>query len=171
MRKVLFIICMFISAYAFAEPTVDVNITYEGSMMKVKETVCGWTPDLEKGYAADENGCFYTTYRLEQPLYGYTFTPKLGSLKEPYRLAYYIAFYDSTIPEEKMLHTEVMSDGKPLRTLEGLYHDRVMQGVAVLKGGETIRLTSDKEPHYVFIYVLTVIIAFAGIFAIVRRKK
>lgn len=171
MKKMFFLVLMFFSACAFAEPSIDINITYEGSVMKVRETVCEWTPSLENGYAADENGCYYTTYRLDQPLYGYKFTPKMGALPQAAKAAYYIAFYDSTIPDGKSLHTYVIKDGQAVRSIEGIYHDRVLQGVALLKPGETLMLTSDEEQHYVFIYIITAIIAAVGVFAIVRRKN
>ncbi len=171
MKKIMVFLVIIFSVCAFAETTLDVNITYEGSQMKVKETICGITPDLENGYAADADGCYYTTYVLDEPLYGYVFEPRTKDLPAGTRAAYYIAFYDSTIPEGKKLHTYVMNDGEKIRSVEGLYHDRIIQGVVVLKDGEYLRMTSDKEPPYIYIYIVTFIVVIIGVFFIVRRKN
>ena len=170
--KIFFAFLLIISAaQAFASATIDINILHERSSFEVKETVCGWTPDPEKGYLADENGCFYTKYKLKAPVYGFDFTPRTRAVLQPARAAYYVQFLGPNIPAEEKLHAEIISGGEKVRDITSVFHDNTLQGTGILAKGETIRLYSDEEPSYAYIYIITVIIIIFGVAVIVRRKR
>lgn len=173
MKKLTFL-CFFIllALSAFAS-TMDINIIYEASTMKVKETVCGWTPNLDKGYMETKDGCWQTRYNLKVPMYGFTFEPKSGAEGVPAdtKCAYYLTFFDAAFPKPNMLKTEIIHKGRSVRDIESFYHDRTFQGVVILGKDESIRLSSEKEPSYIIIYVISAIVVALGLFAISRRKR
>jgi len=150
---------------------LDINIIYEASQMKVKETVCGIVPDIENGYMEDENGCFFTRYELDVPMFGFVFEPKTAALSQPVRCAYYISFFDSAVPEKDMVKTAVYKDGKLVREVENLKHERTFQGLILLDKGETLHISTAREPSYTYIYIISVLVVIAGVIFILRRKK
>lgn len=164
--------CFFIlmTATSFASK-LDINIIYEASTMKVKETVCGWQPDLSKGYIDAGEDCYETGYSLDVPMFGFTFEPISGPLPQAAKVAYYLSFFDSVVPEDDHVKTEVVSDGKAVRTIKGVKHDRTFQGLAILDAGETIRFTSKDEPTYYYIYIIAVLFVGVGAFLILRKKQ
>ena len=139
--------------------------------MKVKETVCGDMPADLNGYIETEDECYQTSYELDVPMYGFVFEPKSGPVVKAAKLAYYISFFDSAVPKQDHLKTEVIKNGKPVREVQGIVHDRTFQGLVLLAEGENIRMSSKKETSYMIVYVLAVILVAAGVFLILRRKK
>lgn len=169
-NTIAFLVFLF-TVQAFAAATVDINVIHERSSFEIKETVCGWEPDPEKGFIPDENGCFYTEYGMKAPLKGFSIVPRTGETPQPARAAYYIQFLDPDIPAQENLHAEVTSGGKQVRAVESIFHDNTFQGMGVLNAGESIRLYSDAEPSYMYIYIITVIVIIIGVALIVRRKQ
>jgi len=167
---ILFSFLILFTATAFAA-SLDINIIYEASRMKVKEKVCGVTPDLEKGYVETEDGCFKTSYELDVPMYGFTFEPRTLPDAELTKCAYYISFFDSAFPKTDLVTTEVYKDDKFVRKIENLVHERTFQGLALLKKGEHIRLSSKAEPSYTVIYIIAAIIVAIGMFFILRKRR
>jgi len=164
--------CFFIFiASAVSAAKLDINIIYEASRMKVKETVCGWQPDLSAGYVDAEDDCFMTRYELEVPMYGFKFEPVSGPVPTEAKCVYYISFFDSAMPKEGFLTTEVVSAGEGVRAVKNLLHNRTFQGLVILKDGETIRMSTEKEPPYTVIYVIAALFVAAGLFLILRRRK
>jgi len=162
----LTIICSNLYAARF-----DINGVYEASQMKVKEVLCGWEPDISKGYLLDEDDCYFTQYMLDIPMYGFTFTPKTTDIPDGAKLSYYFSFFDSATPDKKMFKTELISaDGKS-RVIEGLFHERTLQGLAVVKAGDKFVVSSDVEKSYLPIYVVASVVSLFGVFLIARRKK
>jgi hypothetical protein len=168
--KKAFIFCFlslfFVSSHA---ATFDINAVYEASHLKVKETVCGWEPDLSIGYVMTDNDCYFTKYSLEVPMYGLHFEPKTKNIPEGTKIAYYMSFFDSATPDKDKFKVEMVAESG-VKKVEALFHDRTLQGVVVVKDGGTLRITSEKEQSYIAIYIAAVILTLIGIFFIVRRK-
>lgn len=171
MKNIIFMFIILWSVQVFASAEVDINIIHERSSFEVKETICGWTPDPEKGFLEDDNGCFYTTYKMDAPVYGFDFRPRMEDVLQPARVAYYVQFLGPNIPAEQKLHAEVTSGGNKNRDIVPIFHDNTLQGVGMLKTGENIRIYSDKEPSYIYIYVIAVVVIITGLTLIVRRRK
>lgn len=150
--------------------TLDINILYEASSMKVKETACGFQPDLKTGYYENEDGCFEASYTLDVPMYGFTFEPKTKDVPADTKCAYYITFFDSAIPKDNMVKTEIAKNGKVIGRADNFMHDRTFQGVLMLGEGENIRLSSAKEPSYMYIYIAALIVIAAGLFFIWKKR-
>lgn len=171
MKKII-IFCFFIifAVSGFASK-LDINIIYEASRMKVKETTCGTMPTDLSGYIETEEGCFQMQYELEVPMYGFTYVPKTPPADEPTKLAYYISFFDSAFPRKDLVKTEVIENGKPVRELENFVHERTFQGLVVLEKGQSIRMSTEEEPSYIIVYAIFSAIVAAGLFFIIRKKK
>lgn len=165
----VFCLFIFFSVTGYSSQ-LDINIIYEASVMKVKETLCGTEPDFDGGYILTENDCYQTMYELDEPMYGFSFEPKTVP-DENYKLAYYISFFDSAFPPEDLVKTEIIKEGEVLREVDNLVHERTFQGLLVLENGQTVRLSSAEEPSYMIIYVLAFIVVAGGAFFILRRKK
>ncbi|MCD8553183.1 hypothetical protein [Seleniivibrio sp.] len=170
MKNTIFFLTFLFAFNAFALGTLDINVIHERSSFEIKETICGWSPDPEKGFMPDGNGCFYTAYEMKAPLKGFSIVPRTGDVPQAARAAYYIQFLGPDLPAQENLHAEVTSGGKPVRSIDSVYHDNTLQGIAALETGEALRLYSDAEPSYMYIYVITVIIIILGMTFIVRRK-
>jgi len=170
--KKIVVFCFFtlIASSVFASE-VDINIIYEASRMKVTETICGEMPSETGGYIETEKGCFQTRYELDVPMYGFSFEPKTLPSDEAVKFAYYISFFDSASPKKDLVKTEIVADGEVLREVENLVHERTFQGLLILEEGQTVRLSSEKEPSYMIIYVMAIILVAAGLTFIMRRKK
>jgi len=162
-----FLIIFSVSAFA---AKLDINIIYEASRMKVTETICGVTPDLEQGFIETEEGCFSTGYEVDTPMYGFVFEPKTISGVDETRCAYYISFFDAAFPKADLVKTEIVNDGKVVREIKNLVHERTFQGIALLKNGENLRLSSNKEPKYTIVYIIGALIVAIGVFFILRKK-
>lgn len=171
MKKVTFFcFCLLIVVNAYSSK-LDINIIYEASRMKIKETVCGWQPDLDKGYILADDDCYQTKYELDVPMYGFTVEPKSTPVPEDVRVAYYLSFFDSAIPKDDLVYTEVIKKDKVLRSVKGVKHNRTFQGLTLLKRGESIRFSSKAEPSYIYIYIIAVLSVSAGLFFIFRKKR
>lgn len=171
MKKVLFF-CFLLNFSLLAYGAgLDINIIYEGSVMKVKETVCGWEPDLSKGYLQTDDDCYQTMYQLDVPMYGFSFEPVSEVRADNVKFAYYISFFDSVIPKDGMVKTEVIKDGEVLREVKNLFHARTFQGLTILSAGETVRFSTEKEPSYIIVYILAAAVIAAGVFLIIRKRK
>jgi hypothetical protein len=168
-KAAYFCFFIFLTATSFASK-LDINIIYEASSMKVKETVCGWQPDLSKGYIDAGEDCYTTGYTLDVPMFGFTFEPISGPLPQAAKVAYYLSFFDSVVPTDDHVKTEIIKDGSVKETIKGVKHDRTFQGLAILDAGETIRFTSKNEPSYYYIYIIAVLFVGAGVFLILRKK-
>lgn len=170
MKRIFFGVFLFLSAANLYASKLDINIIYESSEMKVKETVCGSQPDLEKGFMEDGEGCFFTQYTLDVPMFGFVFEPKSGAVQDVTKCAYYISFFDAVTPKEGFVKTYIVSDGG-VRKVDNLMHDRTFQGLLVLQKGETIRLATEPEPSYIYIYIIALAVLASGVYFIIRRKK
>jgi len=166
-----FFILLTLSSYASDSSKLDINIIYEASTMKVKETVCGWQPDLSLGYIDYDEDCYQTRYELDIPMYGFVFEPKSGPIPQAAKVAYYMSFFDSAVPKDDLVTTEVVKDGKVLKVIKGVKHDRTFQGLAILENGENLRFSSKQEPTYYTIYIIAIILVGTGAFLILRKKK
>lgn len=171
MKKTFFFMFLLFTIQSWASVTLDINIIHERSSFDIKETVCGFEPNPEKGFMPDENGCYFTKYTQKAPVYGFNFTPRTGDAPQPLRAAYYIQFLGPNIPAQERLHADVTSGGNKLRDITSIFADNTLQGIAVLEAGESVHLYSDEEPSYTYIYIITVIVVVLGVGLIVRRKK
>ncbi|MGE4268543.1 MAG: hypothetical protein AB7F25_14010 [Deferribacterales bacterium] len=171
MKNTIFFLTFLFSLNASALGTLDINVIHERSSFEIKETVCGWSPDPEKGFMPDGNGCFYTAYEMKAPLKGFSIASRTGDVPQPVRAAYYVQFIGPDLPAQENLHAEVTSGGKAVRAIDSIYHDNTFQGIGALNTGESLKLYSDAEPSYMYIYVITIVILILGITFIVRRKN
>lgn len=171
MKKLFVFMIFLLFLDGFCEPSLDVNINYDPAGYRVKETVCGWVPDLARGYVADDNGCYTAVYISAQPTDKFSFTPISGPVPQAVKAAFYIAFYGNPPKDPKMLKCDIISGLRTIGKGNTVFADNTFQGVAILDKGQNIKLYSGERRSYTYVYVLIIIIVISAIFAAVRRKK
>ncbi|WP_041229982.1 hypothetical protein ACMC5R_02010 [Deferribacteres bacterium DY0037] len=169
-KAINFFLCILVAFPVFASK-LDINIIYEASRMKIKETVCGWQPDFDLGYVESENDCYQTIYEIDVPMYGFIVEPKSTPLPQAAKVAYYLSFFDSAVPKDGHVKTVVLKDGKPVRTVTGIRHDRTFEGLVIMDKGESLQFSSKTEPSYTYIYIIAVIFVIIGSYFILRKRK